>query len=351
MPTLSLSEPRQPLHTAILLINLGSPDAPQRRAVRRYLREFLSDPRVLECSSLLGRALLRWAIAPLLACIRARTSSAQYASIWTTEGAPLRVHSARQAAALAARLLCDGHRVRVESAMRYGAQNIRVKLQQLHRDGIERVLLLPMYPQYSAAATASAFDAAFAACTRMRNPPEVRTIRHYADFPPYIAACAQRIRDDWVLRGRPDFASGDRLLLSFHGLPQAMIERGDPYGAQCRRTAALLAQALDLSEADWQIGFQSRFGPARWLQPYTTSRFKTLGAAKTRRVDVFCPGFTADCLETLEEIDLRARDIFLRAGGGVYRRIACVNDSSAFIDALAALAVQHINGWETLDLS
>ncbi|CCD29513.1 Ferrochelatase (Protoheme ferro-lyase) (Heme synthetase) [Candidatus Glomeribacter gigasporarum BEG34] len=329
-------------NTAILLINLGSPEAPQPRAVRRYLRAFLSDPRVLECSNPISRALLRRAIVPLLASLRARASSARYASIWMAEGAPLRVYSARQAAALAARLARDGPRARVECAMRYGAPSIRARLQQLQREGIERVLLLPMYPQYSAAATASAFDATFDACKYMRDLPEIRTIRHYADFPPYIAACAQRIRGDWSMHSRPDFAAGDKLLLSFHGLPQAMIERGDPYETHCRRTAALLAQALDLSEAHWQIGFQSRFGLARWLQPTTAALLERLGTAKTRRVDVFCPGFTADCLETLEELDIRARAVFLRAGGGAYHRIACVNDSAPLIDALAALAAQHL---------
>jgi protoporphyrin/coproporphyrin ferrochelatase len=330
---------------AVLLINLGTPEAPTVRAVRRFLSEFLSDPRVVEFSAWGQRQLFRLFILPLLVLFRARACAKKYRLIWQPGGSPLRVTLARQAEALNHLFTARGEIIHVNYAMRYGTQAIPEALAQFSHMGIEHVLLLPMYPQYSASTTASAFDAAFAALKKMRKQIEVRTIVEYARFPPYIAALAQHVRAAWALHGRPDFAAGDRLLLSFHGLPQAMCERGDPYDVQCRLTASLLAQALELTEVECLLVFQSRFGKADWLQPYLAPLLKTLGAAGVVRVDVFCPGFTADCLETLEEIDILGRVTFLQAGGKKYHRIACVNDAPLFIDSIAALADVHLQGW------
>lgn len=335
------ARPSHSSRVAVLLINLGTPDAPTPRAVRRYLAEFLSDPRVIEIPALIWQWILRLFILPL----RGRPVAAKYASIWLPEGSPLRVYTEQQAKALQQQLKAPGDEVSVEYAMRYGARNIPAMLTQLKRAGIERILLVPMYPQYCAATTASSFDRAFTALQHMRNQPELRTIRHYADFPPYIAALAAQVRAHWAVHGKPDFALGGRLLLSFHGVPKRIIDLGDPYYIHCQLTATLLAQALNLSETESLLTFQSRFGRAAWLKPDTALVLKELGAAGVRRVDVFCPGFPADCLETLEEIGMEGRDIFLQAGGEEYHYIQCLNAAPSFIASLAELVRVHLQGW------
>jgi ferrochelatase len=218
-------------------------------------------------------------------------------------------------------------------------------LNQLKLEGADRILLVPMYPQYSSSTTATAFDDAFTALKRVRNQPEIRTIRHYADHPAYIAALAEQVRDYWRLHGQPDFASGDKLVLSFHGVPKRTMDLGDPYHDQCQLTGSLLASALGLTPVECRVTFQSRFGRAEWLQPYTAPTLAELGAAGVKRVDVFCPGFTADCLETIEEIGIEVRDEFLKAGGKEFHRIACLNASPAWIKALGEIAAQHLQGW------
>ena len=338
------SQPSASHRVAVLLINLGTPDAPKPRAVRRYLAQFLSDPRVVEIPALAWQIILRLLILPL----RGRRSARKYASIWMPEGSPLRVHTEKLTEALRLFLAEHGYHVLVDFAMRYGVPGIPAMLNQLKLAGAERVLLVPLYPQYSSSTTATAFDDAFAALRRMRNQPEIRTIRQYADFPGYIDALAAQVKDYWAAHGRPDFVSGDRLVLSFHGVPKRTLDLGDPYHEHCQKTAALLIQALGLSEIECRVTFQSRFGSAEWLQPYTAPTLKELGAAGVQRVDVFCPGFTADCLETLEEIGIEARDEFRHAGGKVFHRIPCLNASDAWIKGLAELVALNLQGWPAL---
>jgi ferrochelatase len=335
------SQPATSHRVAVLLINLGTPDAPTPSAVRRYLAQFLSDPRVVEIPALVWQVILRLAILPL----RARASAKKYAAVWMPEGSPLRVYTEKQVEALRQLLNVNEYHVIVEYAMRYGTPGIPAMLNQLKLAGAERVLLMPMYPQYSSSATATAFDDAFAALKRMRNQPEIRTVRHYADHPAYVRALAEQVRQYWAMHGRPDFSAGDKLVLSFHGVPKRTLDLGDPYHDQCQQTAALLMAALELTPVECRVTFQSRFGRAEWLQPYTAPTLNQLGAAGVRRADVFCPGFTADCLETVEEIGLEVRDAFLHAGGKAFHRIPCLNASPAWIAALGEIVAQNLQGW------
>ncbi|EDT38793.1 ferrochelatase [Burkholderia ambifaria] len=325
----------------VLLINLGTPDAPTPRAVRRYLAEFLSDPRVVEIPQVVWQVLLRTLILPL----RGRASAKKYAAVWMPEGSPLRVYTERQTEGVRHLLAANAYQVTVDYAMRYGSPNIAQALAQFKRAGVERVLLMPMYPQYSASTTATAFDAAFAALARMRNQPEVRTVRQYADHPAYIHALAEQVRQYWAQHGRPDFAAGDKLVLSFHGVPKRTLDLGDPYHDQCQQTGALLVAALGLSTLECRVTFQSRFGKAEWLQPYTAPTLRELGAAGVRRADVFCPGFTADCLETIEEIGMEVRDEFIAGGGQAFHRIPCLNGAPAWVRALGEIVAENLQGW------
>lgn len=339
-PELPLAIPPQ-RSTAVLLLNLGTPDAPTARAVGRYLREFLSDPRVVEIPAVIWRPILHLAIVPR----RARVSAGKYAKVWLPQGSPLRVYTERQSTGLQALLDASGYRVVVDHAMRYGQPAVGAVLTRLKRAGIERVLLLPLYPQYSASTSATAFDAAFAALARMRDSLEIRTLKDYCTHPSYLSALASQVLDYWSVHGRPDFGAGERLVLSFHGVPKRTIALGDPYHDQCQRTGAALMRSLGLNEMECKVTFQSRFGPAEWLQPYTAPTLAELGAAGTARVDVFCPGFTADCLETIEEIGMEGEHLFKQAGGKAYHRIPCLNDSPAWIHALGEIAAQHLQGW------
>ncbi|MEX3931404.1 ferrochelatase [Paraburkholderia phymatum] len=339
-----LERPSQPAaahRVAVLLINLGTPDAPTPRAVRRYLTQFLSDPRVVEIPSFLWQVILRLLILPS----RGVASAKKYAAVWMQEGSPLRVHTEKQVEGLRHLLQVNGYAVIVDYAMRYGTPGIPAMLNQLKLAGAERILLMPMYPQYSSSTTATAFDDAFAALKRMRNQPEIRTVRQYADHPAYVAALAAQVNHYWHTHGRPDFAAGDKLVLSFHGVPKRTLDLGDPYHEQCQQTASLLMHALGLTPVECRITFQSRFGKTEWLQPYTAPTLKELGAAGVRRADVFCPGFTADCLETIEEIGMEVRDEFIRAGGKVFHAIPCLNASPAWIAALGEIVAQHLQGW------
>ncbi|MGJ0523572.1 ferrochelatase [Burkholderia gladioli] len=327
--------------TAVLLINLGTPDEPTAGAVRRYLAQFLSDPRVVEIPALAWQPILRGLILPF----RSRASAKKYATVWMPEGSPLRVFTERQVEGLRPLFAANGYQVLVDYAMRYGTPDIGTVLGQLKRLGVERVLLMPLYPQYSASTTATAFDAAFAALARMRNQPEIRTVRHYADHPAYIHALAEQVRHYWAEHGSPDFAAGDKLVLSFHGVPKRTLDLGDPYHDQCQQTAALLMAELGLGPLECRVTFQSRFGKAEWLQPYTAPTLRELGAAGVKRADVFCPGFTSDCLETIEEIGMEARDEFLHGGGGSFHRIPCLNASPAWISALGQIVAENLQGW------
>jgi ferrochelatase len=319
--------------TAILLINLGTPDAPTPPAVRRYLKEFLSDPRVVEIPRVFWWPILHG----IILTTRPKQSAAKYASIWTPEGSPLKLHTERQTALLREQLHAD---LIVEYAMRYGNPAIPDTLRKLKQQNCQRILLLPLYPQYAASTTATAYDAVFDEIKRWRNQPELRTLKHFHTHQGYISASANNIRDYWNQHGKPE-----QLVMSFHGLPQKSIAAGDPYFHECQETGLLIAQHLGLDQTQYRITFQSRFGHAAWLQPYTVATLKQLGSERVRRVDVVCPGFVADCLETLEEIAMEVRDEFLRAGGGEYRYIPCLNQRPDWIAALAQIAQDNLSGW------
>jgi ferrochelatase len=326
----------RPERTAVLLCNLGTPDAPTAPAVRRYLAEFLADQRVVEIPRLVWLAILHGVILRT----RPARSARKYASIWTAEGSPLRVWTDKQAAMLRGYLGERGHSVIVRGAMRYGSPAIAQVLDELKAEGATRILVLPLYPQYSATTTASVHDAVGAWARRVRSLPEFRFVNRYHDDPGYIGSLAQRIEGSWATNGRPD-----KLLLSFHGVPKRTLTLGDPYHCECLKTARLLGERLHLQPDDLVVTFQSRLGRAEWLQPYTEPTLVALAKQGVKRVDVACPGFTSDCLETLEEINLEGRAAFLRAGGQEFNYLPCLNDQHEWIAALAAIAIRHMQGW------
>ena len=324
--------------TAVLYCNLGTPDAPDAAHVRRYLREFLSDRRVVEIPRLLWLVILHGVILR----VRPARSAAKYASIWTPEGSPLKVWTEKQAKLLQGWLGQRGHRVQVRYAMRYGSQSIASQLDALKTEGTTRVLILPAYPQYSATTTASLFDAVYAWAARVRRLPELRFVNHYHDDSGHIKALAAGIRRHWKEHGR-----SERLVMSFHGVPERTLHLGDPYHCECLKTARLLAADLGLQNQHYQVTFQSRLGRAKWLQPYTEPTLVALARSGVTSVDVVCPGFTSDCLETLEEIGIEAREAFLNAGGKVFQYIGCLNDDPLWITALCDLTERHLSGWPT----
>lgn len=324
--------------TAVLWCNLGSPDEPTAKAVRPYLADFLGDPRVVEIPRLLWALILHG----IILRTRPAKSAAKYASIWTPEGSPLKVWTRKQAVLLAGWLGERGHRLKVVDAMRYGNPSIAARLDALTASGAIRVLVLQAYPQYSATTTASVIDAVNAWSARMRRLPEFRFVNDYHDDPLYIDALAQSVQRHWQRNGR-----GDQLVMSFHGIPERNIRLGDPYQAQCVATARLLAERLALAPTQYRVTFQSRFGRAKWLAPYTEPTLRELGRAGVARVDVMCPGFPADCLETLEEIAMEGREAFLHSGGKAFHYIPCLNDSPAWITALSGIAERNLAGWPT----
>ncbi|MDD2609559.1 MAG: ferrochelatase [Giesbergeria sp.] len=324
--------------TAILLCNLGTPDAPTASALRRYLGQFLSDPRVVEIPKPLWWLILHG----IILRTRPGKSAAKYASIWTPEGSPLAVWTAKQAALLRDTLDDAGQQVLVRHAMRYGNPSIASQLDTLKAEGATRILILPLYPQYCSATTGSVCDAVYAWAARTRNIPELRFVQRYHDEALYIDALAASIKNHWKRHGPPD-----KLVMSFHGVPERTLHLGDPYHCESHKTARLLAERMGLQKDDYQVTFQSRFGKAKWLQPYTEPTLVQLAQAGTGRVDVICPGFTSDCLETLEEINQEAREAFLHAGGKEFHYIPCLNDSPQWIHALSQIARQHLSGWPT----
>lgn len=325
--------------TAIVFINLGTPDAPTAAAVRPYLKQFLSDPRVVEIPRAVWWLILHGVILPF----RSGKSAQKYASIWAAEGSPLRVHTEKQALLLRGYLGERGHDVQVAYAMRYGSPALPQVLEKLKDDGCERILILPAYPQYSGSTTASTFDAVFSHYTRVRNMPELRLVKHYHDHEGYIQALKESVLAYWAMHGRPD-----KLVMSFHGVPKRTLMLGDPYHCECHKTARLLATQLGLSQEQYLVTFQSRLGKAEWLQPYTAPTLHSLAKNGIKRVDVMCPGFVGDCLETLEEIDMEGRRDFLTAGGKEFHYIPCLNESPAWIKALSEIAEQHMMGWPTI---
>lgn len=323
--------------TGILLANLGTPDQPTPAALRRYLRQFLGDPRVVEAPRWLWWLVLNLVVLPF----RPRRSAALYRSIWTREGSPLLVTTLRQADGLRRRLDdLAGPGTTVEVGMRYGRPSIGEALRRLGAAGCSRILVLPLYPQYSGSTTGSTFDAVAEELSRWRTVPELRMVRSYPTDPGYLDALAASIREHWRRHGR-----GEKLLMSFHGIPARYAEAGDPYPEECRATARALAERLELEEQAWQLAFQSRFGREPWLQPYTDETLRDWGRSGLGPVDTVCPGFAADCLETLEEMAVTNRKIFEEAGGTGYRYIPALNDRPDHIEALTRLAMRHLGGW------
>ncbi len=321
----------------VLVTNLGSPDAPTTEAVRRYLAEFLWDPRVVEIPRAAWWLILHGAVLRT----RPKRSAHAYQKVWTDDGSPLVAITQRQAEALqrALQSRIDGP-VKVAMAMRYGNPSIAAGLQQLREAHAERILVLPLYPQYSAATTASTFDAVANELKTWRRLPELRFAAQYHDYPAYITAAANSIRDHWQRNGE-----GQRLLFSFHGMPKRTLLAGDPYHCQCQKTARLIATALQLPQERWHISFQSRFGREEWLKPYTDKTLALWAKESVDHVDVVCPGFSADCLETLEEIAMQNKEIFLEAGGKKLHYIPALNDRPDHIEALAELVMRHTQGW------
>jgi ferrochelatase len=324
--------------TAVLLVNLGTPAAPTAKALRPYLRQFLSDPRVIEWPAWLWKPILNG----IVLNVRPKKSAKLYDSIWTEAGSPLFTYSQSIADKLQAELQTSwGDHILVALAMRYGRPSIQERLAEFREANVQRILVLPLFPQYSATTTATIYDMVFDELRRYRWLPELRTISGYHDQPLYIQALADSIRDFWARNGR-----SAKLLYSFHGIPQSYFQKGDPYHCFCHKTARLVSENLGLSNEAYQVCFQSRFGPEEWLQPYTDKTLEKWASDDLESVDTICPGFAVDCLETLEEMAEQNREIFLEAGGKQYQYIPCLNDSPSQLVALTALVAQHLQGWQ-----
>lgn len=319
----------------VLLINLGTPEAPTAPAVRKYLKEFLWDPRVVE----IPRPLWWLILNGIVLRTRPKESALKYAKIWTKEGSPLKLHTQKQARLIKG-FLGEKSPLVIEYAMRYGTPSIAEGISKLRSAGCDRILAVPLYPQYAASTTASSVDAVNAVLARMRNVPEVRWVKHFHDHPLYIQSVVKSVQEFWSVNGRPA-----KLLMSFHGLPKFSLERGDPYHCECHKSARLIGEALGLKPDQYVVAFQSRFGRAEWLKPYTVDAMTQLGKEKTRRLDVICPGFVSDCLETLEEIAIENKAAFLQAGGGDFNYIPCLNERPQWIQALMQIIKENLSGW------
>jgi ferrochelatase len=318
----------------ILLLNLGTPDEPTPQAVRRYLKQFLSDRRVVEIPRVIWWLILNG----IILNTRPRKSAEKYAQIWGRDGSPLLVHVQRQASLLKGFL--GDPSVLVEVGMSYGNPSVESAIGKLREQGCDRILAFPLYPQYAASSTGSALDAVFRDLLQRRNVPELRIIHHYHDHPAYIAALAESVRQHWMLHGKPE-----KLLISFHGVPRYTLDKGDPYHCSCHKTGRLLAEALGLESHRYLVCFQSRFGRAEWIKPYLAQTLEQLGKQKTRRVDVICPGFSSDCLETLEEIAMEGKATFLNSGGGEFHYIPALNEREEWIHAMVEIVRAHLHGW------
>ena len=328
-----------PAKLGILLCNLGSPYAPTPKALRRYLGEFLWDPRVIE----MNRPLWWLILNGIILRTRPKKSAEAYQTVWTENGAPLINIAKAQAKAVEAALQAElNDSVSVALAMRYGTPSIRAGLDQLNKAGARRLLVLPLYPQYSATTTGSVFDAVVDELKTWRWLPELRFINHYHDEPTHIDALANSIEEDFKKNSVPQ-----RLIFSFHGMPKRYFDNGDPYYCECQKTARLVSEKLNLSAEQWQLTFQSRFGKEEWLKPYTDETLENLPKQGIKDIAVICPGFSADCLETLEEIAVENKHVFTEAGGESYRYIGALNDRTDHIHSLVTLIKRHINGWHS----
>jgi ferrochelatase len=324
--------------TGVLLTNLGTPDAPTASALRRYLGQFLADPRVVEVPRLLWMIILHGVILN----IRPRRSAHAYQQVWTDEGSPLLSFSRKQAAAIEQALENSNYGpIKVELAMRYGSPSIESALTRLHQANARRLLVLPLYPQYSASTCASTFDAVADVLKSWRWVPQFRMIMDYHRHESWIQAVADSISEHWEQNGH-----SEKLVMSFHGLPERYLKNGDPYHCQCHASARLVAEKLQIPDDAWQVVFQSRFGREEWLKPYCDETLESLGKSGIKKVDIICPGFSADCLETLEEVAMQNRDIFLAAGGQQYAYIPALNDRADHIQSLVELIEKNLQGWE-----
>ncbi len=321
----------------ILLANLGTPDAPTASALRHYLKQFLSDRRVVE----IPRAIWWLILNCFILTFRPGKSAAKYAQIWSNEGSPLLVHAQKQAKLLQGYL---SMRIQspfaVELGMSYGNPSMASAIEKLKAQHCDRILVFPLYPQYAASSTASVLDAVWRVLLKSRNMPAIRSIRHYHDHPAYIAALAQSVREHWMINGRPE-----KLIMSFHGVPKYTLNKGDPYHCECQKTGRLLAEALGLEKQQYMVCFQSRFGKAEWLKPYLAVTLKEFGKQKLKRIDVICPGFSSDCLETLEEIAMEGKAIFVGNGGGELQYITALNEREPWIKAMCDIALENLQGW------
>ena len=324
------------------MTNLGTPDAPTALALRRYLKEFLGDPRVVE----IPRPIWWLILNGIILNTRPAKSAAKYAKVWMEEGgSPLRYWTEQQAKGLAETLSKDGGEpVEVAWGMRYGNPSIESAILELRAKGCDRLLFFPMYPQYAASTTASSMDAVADTFRRLRNVPGLRTVRNFHDHPAYIAALASNVRKHWAEHGQPE-----KLVMSFHGVPRYTLDKGDPYHCECLKTGRLLAEYLELKPDDWIVTFQSLFGRAEWIKPYTEPTVRELAKTGTRKIDVICPGFPSDCLETIEEIGMEVHDAFIEEGGETYHYIPALNTDPQWIAAMAKIAAENLSGWRSLD--
>ncbi len=321
----------------VLMLNLGTPDAPTTPALRRYLGEFLADPRVVEVPRFLWRIILHGVILR----IRPSRSAKAYQTVWTDEGSPLLLHTKNQAAGVATALKKRwGEAIEVEFGMRYGHPSVAKGIEALIQKGVRKLLVLPLYPQYSGSTSASTFDAVANDFMQRRWLPDFRFISHYHDNPGYIQAVAQSIREYQLEHGVPD-----KLVFSYHGVPKSYLLKGDPYHCECYKTTRLVAEELGLEKDAYITTFQSRFGREEWLQPYTDKTLQGLPAQGVKSLQVVCPGFAADCLETIEEIDIENRGYFMAAGGERFDYIPCLNASNIHIEALTQLIEENLQGW------
>ena len=329
------------LKTGILLVNLGTPDEPTAPAVRRYLKEFLSDSRVVEIPKAIWWLILNG----IILNTRPAKTAKKYASIWMKDGSPLKVFTERQTQMLRGYL---GEKIKsplvVTYAMRYGKPSIAKGIADLKASHCNKILVLPLYPQYASSTTGAMVDAVGAALKRYRNVPGLRMVRSFHDHPAYIDAIVKNILAYWMKAGRPNFAT-DRLVITFHGLPVFHLEKGDPYHCECHKTARLIAEQLTLKKDEYVVTFQSRFGKAEWLKPYTDATLEALGKSGVNRTDIICPGFAADCLETLEEIAIEGKATFKNAGGKEFNYIPTTNDTEPWVTALKTIAMQNLGGW------
>jgi protoporphyrin/coproporphyrin ferrochelatase len=322
----------------VLITNLGTPEAPTAKALRTYLRQFLSDPRVVEIPRIIWLIILHG----IILRIRPKRSAKAYASVWTDRGSPLLSHTQDQANALSTRLEKKwGNKVITQFAMRYGNPSIHSVMNSMLEAGARRLVVVPLYPQYSGSTTGSTFDAVSLDLMSRRWVPELRFINSYHDHPLYIKAMAEKIKQFWFDNGQ-----ADKLVLSFHGVPKRYLEQGDPYYCHCQATSRLLTEALDIEASQVITTFQSRFGKAEWLKPYTDHTLKALPSEGVTSVQVFCPGFSSDCLETIEEIEVENRDYFLAAGGQNYQYIPALNSDENHIDLLESIVETNLQGWE-----